>query len=751
MSKFTNISIVKILVSFLIFFILIIPKFNDAKEILIYADSISYDEEQNIIARGNAKIFQKNKLIFSDLIIYNKKDEKIILPSKFTFKDENNNYFEGKNGFFFKNLDIAEFEDPKIRLNDGSRIIGNKIKRDGEIDIISKGVYSPCKSRIKLANFICPTWQLEGEKILHDNKNLFLYQKHSKMRILNTPVFYIPYIVTPSPLRKDRKSGFLTPSISLNFFDTKTSQSTSFPYYFNIGIDKELLFTPIINYGGGVDASQRFVFDYNQIISGGYFNTDFTFDSNFENQNNNEWLSDASLITSYNKNLNQNYRIKIDSALQTSKNYIQRTKPNDDLSYKNSLSTNINFEGFNLNKIDDYFKVSLNFYQTNQENEDNKTIPIVLPKIKYYSGQNNKYGYSYFHNFELYNIIREKSTNVHAKNQQKISHKYNLNKEFIKLNSKISINAEIYNQAYYTEDKMLENNLYKSGSYYRLFPIIGLTSEIPFKIKNYLPDLTINPKISAVISPGISNSNKISNEDSTNNDFSLENIYQLNRFTGSDKMDNSKRLTYGISAYTNEFRSSISQYYEFTKNSNYHKEQENINYLSDILGSFEYKNDNEFSYNFRYDFDNSYVKKQNINFKSNTNYGEVNLTYLDQSSNINNIIKKDTETINYSLISKKFSKFSRIKLNGLYDLKEEINKEYSLGYSYFDECFGIDIDFNRKSYKEDSLKPQDILTIMFSFKNIGSYKSSNLAVSENDKVDVEWENFGVDNDKFQKN
>ena len=57
---------------------------------------------------------------------------------------------------------------------------------------------------------------------------IFLYQKHSKMRVLNTPVFYIPYIVTPSPLRKDRKSGFLTPSIALNFFDTKTSQSTSF-------------------------------------------------------------------------------------------------------------------------------------------------------------------------------------------------------------------------------------------------------------------------------------------------------------------------------------------------------------------------------------------------------------------------------------------------------------------------------------------------------------------------------------------
>ena len=93
--------------------------------------------------------------------------------------------------------------------------------------------------------------QLEGEKIFHDNENLFLHQKHSKMRVLNTPI-YMPYIVTPSPLRK-RETGFLTLSVALNFFDTKTSQTTSFPYYFNLSQDKELLFTPMINYGGGVD------------------------------------------------------------------------------------------------------------------------------------------------------------------------------------------------------------------------------------------------------------------------------------------------------------------------------------------------------------------------------------------------------------------------------------------------------------------------------------------------------------------
>ena len=94
-----------------------------------------------------------------------------------------------------------------------------------------------------------------------------------------------------------------------------------------------------------------------------------------------------------------------------------------------------------------------------------------------------------------------------------------------------------------------------------LFPILGMSTETPFKLKKFMPNLTINPKVHFVISPGASNSNKISNEDSTNNDFSIDNMSRLNRFSGSDKMDNSKRITYGLSAYTSNFKSNLYQTY----------------------------------------------------------------------------------------------------------------------------------------------------------------------------------------------
>ena len=169
----------KIIFCIIYSYLILFTNNNNAQEILIYADDISYDSDENIVAKGNAKIFKNNQFILSDLIIYDKKNEKILLPSSFILKDEKNNYFQGTDGHFEKDLNYGTFNNVKIRLNDGSRIIGIKGKREGNVDIISKGVYTPCKSRIKIGSFICPTWQLEAEKILHDNKNLFLYQKHS--------------------------------------------------------------------------------------------------------------------------------------------------------------------------------------------------------------------------------------------------------------------------------------------------------------------------------------------------------------------------------------------------------------------------------------------------------------------------------------------------------------------------------------------------------------------------------------------
>ena len=127
-----------------------------AKELIIYADSINYDSNKNMIAKGNVKIITDiSEVITSDLIIIQNESNKIILPKDFIYRDEGNNYYFGTSGEFDSNLDEAVINDLKIYLNDGSRIVGKKGFKKGNIDLIDKGVYSPCESKISIANFVC--------------------------------------------------------------------------------------------------------------------------------------------------------------------------------------------------------------------------------------------------------------------------------------------------------------------------------------------------------------------------------------------------------------------------------------------------------------------------------------------------------------------------------------------------------------------------------------------------------------------
>ena len=112
-------------------------------------------------------------------------------------------------------------------------------------------------------------------------------------------------------------------------------------------------------------------------------------------------------------------------------------------------------------------------------------------------------------------------------------------------------------------------------------------------------------------------------------------------------------------------------------------------------------------------------------------------------------LENESEVFNVTYESKEFLKYSSINLHSSFDLIKDDPKKYNIGYKYFDECFGITIDFERSFYEDRDLKPKDMLVLMFSFKYLGSYKSTNLAVSELDKQDIRWETDSIDEQIFK--
>ena len=117
-------------------FFSLITNQQNAKEILIYGDQITYDQKNNIIAKGKAKVLYENQIISSNLIIYSQKTGDITLPIEFSLKDERNNYYYGSNGTFnsdFKFGNINEHLKARIEIKHPS--LNYDLIRNGSIGL----------------------------------------------------------------------------------------------------------------------------------------------------------------------------------------------------------------------------------------------------------------------------------------------------------------------------------------------------------------------------------------------------------------------------------------------------------------------------------------------------------------------------------------------------------------------------------------------------------------------------------------
>jgi hypothetical protein len=354
--------------------------------------------------------------------------------------------------------------------------------------------------------------------------------------------------------------------------------------------------------------------------------------------------------------------------------------------------------------------------------------------------------FKYQNKYSFYNIFRDSSTSELAQRQQKFYYNFSTDYEVIKLNSKINFKTELLSQIYNVENKPIDSDNF-TGSYSRVFPMSGIYIETPFK--NSIYDINVNPHISFIVNGSQPSSNKISNEESSSNSLTLMSYDKLNRFIGSDKLDNSKRVNYGLEIIKNKFNAEVSQSYEFDPNSNYNKEVGLKDYMSDILLSAKYE-DTKFQtfYNNRINVDQGIIANQDLTLTTENNIGNLSLGYSESKKETNSILTKGSEAISFGIGSKKFKKFHSMNFSSNYDLINDYYTKYNFGYNYLDECFSIDLSFGRSNYQDRNIKPQDNLTLMFSFKNIGSYKSTNLAVSEEDKQNIEWISDDLDNSKF---
>ncbi|MEM6375900.1 MAG: LPS assembly protein LptD, partial [Pseudomonadota bacterium] len=128
----------------------------------------------------------------------------------------------------------------RLVFDDQVQLAALEIARsDGRYNTLSRAAVTSCR--------ICnsddpPLWQIRARRVIHDQQEQQIYFEDAQLRVLGTPVLYLPRLRLPDPTR-ERATGFLVPTLrnsSLLGFGIEV------PFFIAIGDDKDLTLTPYL-------------------------------------------------------------------------------------------------------------------------------------------------------------------------------------------------------------------------------------------------------------------------------------------------------------------------------------------------------------------------------------------------------------------------------------------------------------------------------------------------------------------------
>jgi LPS-assembly protein len=213
---------------------------NDG-QMLVQANEVDYDyNNSRVSAVGNVQLFYNGTSVEADKVIYDQKTKRLHAEGNIRMTDT-----DGKITY----ADVIDLSDDyrdgfvdslHVDTADATRMAATRADRSsGNYTVFENGVYTacaPCKDDPKKP----PLWQVKAVRLIHDQNEKMLYFENAQLEFFGVPMAYLPYFSAPDPTVK-RKSGFLTPGISSN---STYGYAVEVPYYWSIAPDYDATFNP---------------------------------------------------------------------------------------------------------------------------------------------------------------------------------------------------------------------------------------------------------------------------------------------------------------------------------------------------------------------------------------------------------------------------------------------------------------------------------------------------------------------------
>ena len=691
---------------------------GDKVPVLLQADEITYDRDIGVVtARGHVEIARGDRVVHADTVSYNEKAETVTASGNVSLTDEHGNTVFADYAELTKDLKEAAIESIRMLLSDKSKLAAASGKRTGgEINDLSHAVYSPCQLCAEDPTR-APLWQIKAVKVTYNEAEHKVIYHDATFELFGVPVMYTPYFEHPDASVK-RASGLLTPQFGIS---NKLGFHVQTPYFWVISPDKDLTIAPIISTNEYPVAYGT----YNQRVDNGQFSITASGTASDENEpavglNEGDFRGHIDAIGRF--DIDDNWRWGFDIARATDKTYERLFNFSDDRTLTSRVFTEM-FDGRSYASIQGY-----SFYGTRAE-DNNDEAPIVAPLMDYNYVSEPVALSSYF-TFDANTMVLSR---VAGRDTRRVSLNGGWRMPYTSSWGDVTTISATMRADLYQFDDFDPNSddpnptgPTENGVSGRLFPQLSVEWRYPFARAHDGWQEVIEPIAAITAAPNKSNFGHIPDEDSLDVEFDDTNLFNPDRFTGLDRVDNGQRATYGLrwSFVTDGGGSGsvfLGQSYQFNEDATFAVGSGLENHLSDIVGSVQVSPIEDFDllYRFRYDTNSFSPRFNELLMSAGPSKVHLDLDYAFLSSEADpNSEFGDRQEIAGKL-SSQFTDYWSGFIGGRYDIENTRILSYGFGVEYEDECFDIRTSLERDEFKDQERDPGWKVLFRIGLKNLG--------------------------------
>ena len=693
------------------------PALADEAPVLMRADEIVHDEARNIITiRGNIEISQDNRILQADEVVYDIGARRVTASGRVILHEPSGEVVHSTFVVLENRLRDGIIENLRMVLTDGSRVAAHRAsRRAGVSKTMASAVYSPCLP-CEEGSGRAPLWQIKAETMTHDEVGRNVMYEDATLEMFGIPVAWSPYLTHPDPSVK-RRSGLLTPTLG---HSDQLGSIYGQSYYHVIDQSSDIEVEPIIYTREGMVLRGRYrhAFNHGDIdlsATGGLL-------EGSEETDDHDLQGSVDLTGRF--SLSEDWRSGFDIEQASNRTYLRRYR----LGGEEILTSRTYVEGF---WPEQYVSVEAFKFQGLRSGDDRSRQPTVLPLARY--------------SFD--SLARPAGGNVHfdatalslSRTSGADSRKLSLLTSWTRpwyapAGDIYELKAVVQSDLYATRPETVPGEKADETHLARLFPQFSFNWRFPLARVGANGKQVIEPVINLVAGPTGGYGPDIPDEDSQAFEFDDINIFDVNRFSGTDRVTSGTRVDMGVNftMFDTGFgtgQAFMGQSYRLAGKSSFDPGSGLDENLSDVVGRLRYSPAEwlDLLWRYRLSKDNLKPRRTELGVQLHRQGFGVLLDYIQLDDHVAEHRFGDREQLDLRVdvkVDDHVYASSRV-IQDLADNESQI-RSASTGLLYADECFSLGLQYEKLNFTDDDIRPEHRFSFQINFKYLGSVQGSDI-------------------------